>query len=283
MDDPRGRQAGFNAASRGQWDGFAAHRRRMTALLGEKARPGRSRLCVLGAGNGNDLDLLALLANYREVHVVDLDAKALESAAIGQGVAGHPGLHRHGGVDLTGMIDMLAVWSPLSAISSNDLEALANWPWMRVAQTLPGPFDVTGSTCLLTQLLDTAAHALGDRHPRLPDVLNAVRVGHLRLLDRLTAPGGRVVLVTDVVSSTTLPALGSLPESTLADLLPRLTREGNFISGVDPSTLLADVRRDPVLSSRSGRLGTVPPWRWQLHERIYLVWALRWCIEIQSS
>lgn len=62
-------------------------------MLGERTRPGGARLCVLETGNGNDLELSALLAEYRAVHPVDLDARALESAVISQGAASHPGLH----------------------------------------------------------------------------------------------------------------------------------------------------------------------------------------------
>ena len=70
MDDPRARQGQFNAESFDQWAGFADHRRRVSGLLAT----GPGRLCVLGAGNANDLDLATLLEVHREVHLVDLDA-----------------------------------------------------------------------------------------------------------------------------------------------------------------------------------------------------------------
>ena len=77
MNDPRGRQSGFNAESRDQWNAFSGHRQKVSALLGAGAEPRAGRLCVLGAGNCNDLDLASLLQAHREVHLVDLDAVAL--------------------------------------------------------------------------------------------------------------------------------------------------------------------------------------------------------------
>ena len=121
MNDPRARQAGFNAASRGQWAGFAEHREKVTTLLQTGGDPERTRLCILGAGNCNDLDLPALLATHREVHLVDLDAEALRDGVARQDLADHPSLHQHGGVDLSGMLDAIAAWSPSSTIEPAEI------------------------------------------------------------------------------------------------------------------------------------------------------------------
>lgn len=272
MNDPKGRQASFNAASRGEWDAFAGHRRHVSALLGAA---GSGRLCVLGAGNCNDLDLPALLHAYREVTLVDLDPAALARGAERQGVADHPSLRRLGGVDVTGMLDAVAGWSPRSPVGPADLAALAEWPAGRVAQALPGPFDVVASTCLLSPLIGNAFHAVGEAHPEFLAVVQAIRAGHLRLLTRLAAPGGTAVLITDVASTDTFPTLANLPDAALADLPARLARERRLFHGVDPAVLLTAFRRDPALSARVAGLEPVSPWRWQLHGRTYLVWALK--------
>src|SRR5690349_18868166 len=104
MDRFGRRQVAFNATSRDQWEAFAEHRRCLTALLAREAIAGRSRLCVLGAGNSNDLT--ALLAAHREVHLVDIDSEALLRGAARQGVAKHPRLHLHGGLDLTATLGL---------------------------------------------------------------------------------------------------------------------------------------------------------------------------------
>lgn len=272
MNELEARQARFNAESRGQWDHFAGHRERVLALLGAGA--GASRLCVLGAGNANDLDLPALLRSHREVHLVDLDAEALERGAARQGVAARPTLYRHGGLDLTGMLGAIARWSPTAPIPDADLEALVAWPGHRVGLALPGPFEVVASTCLLSQLVGHASHAVGDRHPRFAEAVRAVRLGHLRLLAALTAPRGRAVLITDVVSSENLPEVGTVPEADLAGLLARLAGRRGLIHGVRPADLLAVLRDDPITSSGFPSVHLIPPWRWQLHERSYLVWAV---------
>src|SRR5262249_19148251 len=116
MFDSLRHQAVNNASSRSGWERYAAHRRVVTSLLTSGTAGGR--LCVLGAGNGNDLDLPALLKAFREVHLVDLDAEALTFGTTFQKVAGHPGLRTHeidvAGVDVRG-------WSPGAVISAEDL------------------------------------------------------------------------------------------------------------------------------------------------------------------
>jgi hypothetical protein len=275
LNDSRRRQAGFNAESRDQWDGFADHRRVVSALLGAGSEAGPTRLCVLGAGNGNDLDLPALLKAHREVHLVDLDPEALAAGADRQGVADHPRLSRHGGLDVTGLLEAIARWSPHSPIAGSELEALVDWPARRVGLALPGPFDVVASTCLLSQIVGNAFHSVGEHHPQFLGAVRAIRLGHLRLLAQLAGPGGEVVLISDVVSSERFPTLASAAESEFPSLLERRVSEGGIIHSTNPAELVALFRRDPILSSKVVSLETIPPWRWKLHSRIYLVWALR--------
>jgi hypothetical protein len=270
MNDAWLRQERFNAQSFDQWVGFSEHRQRVSNLLAT----GSGRLCVLGSGNGNDLDLASLLKAYREVHLVDLDAEALARGVERQGLADQPSLVRHGSLDVTGMLDAMARWSPLEPIARADLEALVDWPARRVGLALPGSFDTVASTCLLSQLIGNAHHSIGEAHPQFGQVVRAIRLGHLRLLAHLARPGGRVVLITDVASSDWVPDLGEWPEASLSDLVPRLSRERGLIHGVNPAELLTLFRLDPVLAAKLDRAELAPPWRWRLHSRTYLVCAI---------
>ncbi len=243
MDRLGRRQAEINATSREQWEEFAEHRLRLTAALGCEATARGSRLCVLGAGNANDLDLTALLSVHREVHLVDIDFEALSSGAQRQGVAGHQGLRLHGGVDVTATLGLLSGCTPESELGAADFEAMAAWPAARTAIVLPGGFDRVASTCMLSQILETAAHSLGRDHRQLADARAALVAGHLRLLARLAAPGGEGVLVTEVTSSEMLAELPALPTEELAGLLARLGRNGKHYRGVHPRQLLSTLRR----------------------------------------
>jgi hypothetical protein len=275
MNDPRARQIAFNAESRHQWENFAGHRQTATRLLCAQAAHGGRRLCVLGAGNCNDLDLVLLLKSFREVHLVDLDTEALALGVARQGVANDSRLHCHGGLDLTGALDAIATWSAHDPIPPEQVQGLAEWPGLRVAPALPRPFDVVASICLLSQLIGNAFHATGERHSQFLSLVQAIRAGHLRLLCDLTAPGGTVLLITDVVSSDTFPSLGALPDSALPELLPRLARERNYFHGLNPALLPSIFQQDPILQARVIGLEPVAPWRWNLHDRVYLVWALK--------
>ncbi|MGE3820274.1 MAG: hypothetical protein AB7I30_12710 [Isosphaeraceae bacterium] len=276
MKTSRDRQSAFNAASRGHWDAFAPHRAQISALLRLNERSDRTaRLCVLGAGNLNDFDVAATLLVYREVHLVDLDAEALALAVARRGVSDRPGLFRHGGVDLTGMLDAMASWGPLTPVHPPDLQALADWPARRVAPTLPGPFDRVVSTCLLSQLIANARHSVGESHSAFPSIVQAIRLGHLRLLVELTAPGGEALLVTDATSTDLVPGLASWPDESLGRRLVQIAREGRLFHGADPTAIRSLFHDDPELATRVDRVEAVPPWKWRLHDRDYLVWALR--------
>src|SRR5262249_47380015 len=126
--------------------------------------------------------------------------------------------------------------------------------------------------CLLRPLIGSIFHSVGEHHPQFVELVRAIRAGHLRLLTELVAPGGTAVLITDVVSSETLPELPRLPETAFAGLLRRIDRERNHFRGVGPADLAAAL-------AQAVWPGAVPepiaPWRRTLHSRVYLVWALR--------
>src|SRR5262249_30168136 len=154
-----------------------------------------------------------------------------------------------------------------------DLAACREAPSQTAGAALPGPFDVVASSCVLSQLMQTVALALGERHPRFIEVLQAVRCGHLRLLVHLIAPGGTGLLITDVVSSEAFPELPTVPRQLLPEALARLTRAGNFFHGVNPLMLPMLFQRDPVLSEQLRDVEALPSWCWNLGPRQYAVCA----------
>ena len=83
-------------------------------------------------------------------------------------------------------------------------------------------------------------------------------------------------MITDVVSSDTLPVLDAAAEESLAALLLQLSATKNFFQGTNPAALSSAVAKDPVLAADLAGPETAQPWRWDIGSRLYLVWALRW-------
>jgi hypothetical protein len=103
----------------------------------------------------------------------------------------------------------------------------------------------------------------------------AVRTGHIRLMVRLLRPGGHGVLVTDVVSSDTAPAMVNATDAELPRLLGEAIAKRNFFTGVNPASLVAAIHTDPWLATAVTELSLSGPWRWQVApSRAYLVVAL---------
>jgi hypothetical protein len=119
------------------------------------------------------------------------------------------------------------------------------------------------------------ADALGENHPRFLDLVTAVRGGHLRLLSDLAAPAGRILLVTDFVSSDSAPEIVTTPESHLGELARRLLESRNFFHGLNPAVIADLWRRDPHLAAITVNLQVAPPWRWDFGVRVYLVTAFQ--------
>jgi hypothetical protein len=247
MDDRLAEQTRRNRESRDAWAAFAGHREHVTALLAAEAQ-GRTQpsLCLLGAGNCNDVDLRSFLSCFAQIHLVDLDALALGAGIERQTLSGHPALALHSGVDLR--VDALPADVP--------------------------PADVVASLCLLSQLIETAAGA-GQSEKATLDSLQTIRRRHLELLVSLLRPGGVGFLITDLVSSETAPQLRLLPDQQLPGFVADCIARRNFFSGLNPAVILDLLRHDPWFAARLHQPEPVNPWKWDFGVRTYAVYAIR--------
>ena len=253
------RQQESNRQTRQAWERCASHRARLNAIIGEAAAPahGAGSICVLGAGNCNDLDLRQLSAGFASVSLVDLDREALEEAVERQHASG---VRLIAPFDLSGVLDTL----------DSEPNAILH----RLGEPAPvdvpgGPFDVVASCCVLTQMFQSIEDAgLATVEPIL-----ALRRRHLRQLWDLTRAGGAFVLATDVVSTTTAPDLNDIPEPMLGRRLERLIEQRNFFTGANPAAIWQELLDEFV--PEGAVLVSHDPWMWPLAQsHSYLTWAV---------
>lgn len=268
-------QLEHNRITRDDWQTFAPHRMRMTELLLSVACSDHPSLCILGAGNGNDIDLSLLTDHFERITLVDLDGEALDHCLARQppGIAAR--IELIAGADLSGILALLDTETarPLSSQQVQEAAARARHPRPGARMT---QYDVVASCCLLTQMIDAVVQRLGPDHPQFAALALAVRDGHLKLLGELTAAGGTGLLITDFVSSDTLPELLTVPETQLEHLLVEAINGGNFFTGANPAVLAQRLAEEFSGSSRphNQHVQLHPPWKWQMGNRCYGVCAV---------
>jgi hypothetical protein len=207
-------------------------------------------LGVLGAGNCNDLDLPRLATGFDAIHLVDLDDDTVRRARTRAQVEVAAKLTVRAPLDLSGALNELPRWRG-KLLSPAQLAAFSRSAFDNVVSTLPERFDTVLSACLLSQIVHGCYVALGT-HPQLSELATALATVHLRALTELARPGGRVLFVTDTVSSETYPLRELWGREPPLDLLASLDRVGNVLSG----TSVSFVRR--VLAGEGSRLAGRP-------------------------
>jgi hypothetical protein len=245
----------------------------VTQLLLAAARHDHAaKLCILGAGNGNDLDLSLLVPRYGKVTLVDLDADALQHAAARVSNQQYPSVETIAGVDLSGILDLLAQW-PGQPLPSQTIDQAVK-RLSRIGPTsVLGRYDVVASTCLLSQMIDSVVERLGPDHPQLVEVTLTLRDSHLKLLRELTVASGTALLITDFVSSDTLPSLSTVTDQSLEGLLVQAIDQRNFFTGLNPAVLAQRLGDASVVGGRAV-IELSRPWRWQLGDRTFAVAAI---------
>jgi len=252
-----------NESTRSLFDSYQEHRAQTTRLALDSAKPGvSSTLCVLGAGNCLDLDLARLAERFSEVHLVDVDRGALEGAVARQPAEVQARLVLHAPVDLSGLLDKLERWARLETTESELLQHHRRTASALAAEL--GAHDVVLSASCITQMQLSVLQALGDRHQLFDAVRHVLGATHLHTLHALTKPGGRALLVTDVLSSSRYPALATVPpEADLLKLLVQLMSAEQMIYIARPGLFHMLQREDPLLAQSSTLSPPLTAWLWQ--------------------
>ena len=241
---------------------FGEHRRRLTALALDAALPpAGGTLCVLGAGNCFDLELDALCCRYDAVHLVDLDADALERAFARQDPATRQRLVLHAPLDLSGLLDRIDRWSRFQ-VTPEELMGHAEDTARQLLERLAGPFDVVLSACMLSQMQLSVLNVLSEQHRLFQAVRWTLDLTHFRTLAALTRSSGRALFATDV-SSGQLHALDALaPDTDCVALVGQLSQARQVFDFADPKRLAALVSDDPVLRGAFQQFDVSEAWLW---------------------
>lgn len=265
------RVADANRQTAANWDIFGEHRAHLTGIIRALCGEGVDRLAILGAGNCNDIELYGLLECARIIDLADLDGDAIKTGVEKQSLAGCRRIAARGGIDVTGAAHCFS-WSkktPTDKDINRYQKKLRGLPPFKIA----GGYDVVISACLLSQLISAVVDVLGPAHPRLFELIKALRDQHLQLLVSLLRKRGRGLLVSDFVSSDSCPALLETSDGTLQSLALDALRERNFFTGTNP--LAVSKRLHAIASKSLDDVRLLRPWKWQISQkRVYVVYAL---------
>lgn len=239
-------------------------------MLAASPAPG-GRLCVLGAGKCNDLDLERLASHYAELHLVDIEPAAIAAAVSRQAPATRSKLFPHAPVDLAVLNEKRAGKWKRRAPAASELSSAESAARGAALSRLPGPFDTVVSACVLTQLGFALTRLLGERHALLGPLRLSTVQTHLRLLLELTARGGTSLFVSDLASSTHYPLEQLPPGADLEHVLQDIVSKRVFYHVAHPDLIrgsLAELSPDQEPTPLS-------PWLWTgPQQRTYLVYAL---------
>ena len=261
--------AGINGRFPDNWQRYAPHRHRLMQLVEEAGTGGR--LAVFGAGNASDLELAWLVERFDEVHLIDLDGQALERARARHRLAFPERLSLHGGVDLSGCLDQLDAWGE-ALPEPAELGAAAVQAASKLVRDL-GTFDVTLSTCVLSQLGLPFRRSWVTSRTAWANLSSAITGVHLATLAGTTQRAG--IVVCDVQTTQRVPELDKYRQSgaELGAFVAERVQGGAFSLSPDPRSLLAWLQA-PGLAGLVAAPRIVEPWLWDLGEVRQLVYGL---------
>jgi hypothetical protein len=240
------------------WDLYQGHRYRLTRLL-EAVQRGEG-LCVLGAGNGDDLDLPRLVRAFGEVHLVDLDGEALARALARVSEPQRRKITVHADVDLGGLLESIEGWA-------DDFPREAQWPALadaagaRIAARVGRRFDVVLSDCIVSQLAIPFYRALVARPPEWAALMRAIGRAHVGAMGSLLSIGGTGVLLGDFPHA---PGSGGSGEISSWDTLDPevLRRLTGGIQLLRKPAVLMELAGAPDLPVRLDLVRLTEPWGW---------------------
>jgi hypothetical protein len=244
------------------WERFGEHRQRVTAEILALAPAGNDerggRLCLLGAGNANDLDLESLAARFDEVHLVDIDPSAVSRATSRQSPMVRAKLRCHAPVDLSGLYHQLERMTELP-----HADAMVTAGAAEVMRQLPSEFDVVASCCVASQMSWAIGDLASPDEMLIPMLEQTLLRIHLRTILRLIRPTGAALLVSDLTSSLFYPPLDDLaPGVDLRGLTQELAAAHLAYTVCNPLLVLQILRGDEELAATCQLPQLGDPWLW---------------------
>ena len=232
---------------------------------------GPHTISIMGAGNCQDIDLAALANLFVEIRLVDIDAEAVNIVVSNCNAVVASRICVVAPVDIAA--PLLTDFAASKDCSESGTAFVAALEAVAFGNQIPMS-DVVVSTCLLSQLLDTASQIVSPDAAEFVPFIQAIRRGHLARLLESTAAGGRTILITDLVSSDTVPELSHTSPHDMPKLMFECLQSRNFFSGLSPAVVQNDLQTIPALMSRCQSYQILPPWLWQLGERSFGVYAV---------
>jgi hypothetical protein len=265
-----------NKASLKYYANFENHREHQTQLILSHGAltSNNGRICILGAGNCFDLDLLQIATQFNEVHLVDIDRDAIVKARSRLPAPLIKKVYLHAPVDISGGNKQLSAWRDMS-VSPEDLAAFPDITVKKLLKKLPGPFDCVFSSCVISQILLTYRHIINEQHPLFEAGLITLLITHLRTLAALTKKEGNALLTTDISSSEIAP-LAPMDNSDGLDYLARRESANQIFNYLAPQLLSNLATQDPPLYESARVSSPLKAWIWNngpLKE--FLVYALK--------
>ena len=238
-----------NLSTSQHWDYYEGHRRQVMSLLEEHQPKENGRICILGAGNCNDIELTLLTEWFDEVHLVDWDADSLQEGIKKQGIAPES-VVLHTGIELTGIGHYVGRWKKATP-SKGDINQVISLLSEPLDIGIDTAFDVVLSSSLLTQLIELPIALLGLNHPRTEEVVLKIRAAHFRSDGNHSwLQSGTGLLVTELISSNTCKELFQCPEDRLSELYDQLIEEKRYFLGTNPHSLIPALLEDPFMASQ---------------------------------
>ncbi len=265
-----------NEMTQGDAGAYSAHRTHLTSAIIDCAPKNATSLCLLGAGNCNDVSLPRLLELFQQIHLVDIDEEALGRARKGLSKLEKTRVIAHDSVDLSGLFKNFSDKIPSAPAAP---EELAHEISVNVLGSQLGRHEVVVSCCLMSQLDRTLIDVLEGRkraNPALESYREGVMLGQLRIMTELLAPGGVGIIANDLLGSGQVDLDSIHERGDLAEFTKQAILHRRCDPSVDPVRIRQLLRRDPILKRASHEVKTVGTWLWTVtHKEKYLVQALR--------
>lgn len=249
------------------WEVFRNHREIVSSFIIRSLSPDAETLCVLGAGKCNDLELPQLAREFSKITLVDILDRDIDIGLRQQQQSNSEIFETITNCDVTGIHQLLSNFKKES--SDKKLEEI-NETLINFNPPI-GKYDCVTSTCLLSQLLCHATECIGEDHPEFIDFLQLVRRRHIEIMLNAINDHGVGILVTDFVSSLSLPEL--LTTNNLQETLQLAIHEKNFLHGLNPA-MVAKVFDHANMRPHLKGIRITDPWRWALPDRMYACFAI---------